>query len=222
MSVDFDAIPGARPEEPAGRLGLPADRRTRHAPPLEDAGAAAVVLPSLFEEQIVHDELEIVRLLRIRQRRASPRRSAYFPELDDYNTGPGRVPAARSRRPSRRSTIPIIGSLNGTSTGGWVRYAKMIEEAGADALELNIYLVATDPDDHRRRKSRASYLELVAAVREVVSIPLAVKIGPFFSSLPNMARRLVACRGRRPGAVQSLPPARHRPRDPDRRAPTWC
>jgi dihydroorotate dehydrogenase (fumarate) len=87
-------------------------------------------------------------------------------------------------------TIPVIGSLNGTSRGGWVRYAKLIQEAGADALELNIYVVATDP----RQTSadvEARYIDLVAAVRASVSIPLAVKIGPFFSSLPNMAGRLV-------------------------------
>jgi dihydroorotate dehydrogenase (fumarate) len=156
---------------------------------LEEAGAAAVVLPSLFEEQIVHDQMESFEYY---EDPANSFREAltYFPELETYNPGPDSY--LRSIEAAKAAvTIPVIGSLNGTSRGGWIRYARMIQEAGADALELNIYLVATDPE-HTAADVEARYLELVQAVRETVSIPMAVKIGPFFSSLPHMARRLKA------------------------------
>jgi dihydroorotate dehydrogenase (fumarate) len=155
---------------------------------LEEAGAAAVVLPSLFEEQIEYDEMEVFKFYEDPANSFSEALS-YFPEIEDDNSGPEaylrHVEAAKAAL-----TIPVIGSINGTSQGGWVRYAQLIQEAGADALELNVYYVVTDPKmtsaevEHR-------YIELVEAVRESVSIPLAVKIGPFFSALPNMARRLV-------------------------------
>jgi dihydroorotate dehydrogenase (fumarate) len=154
---------------------------------LEDAGAAAAVLPSLFEEQVVHDALELFEYYE-GTGHSSNEAQSYFPELDGYDPGPDAylrmIEAARAA-----VEIPIIGSLNGTSKGGWTRYARMIEQAGAVALELNIYLVATDPDvtatDIERR-----YVELVESIRESIRIPMAVKIGPFFSSLPNMARWL--------------------------------
>ncbi len=154
----------------------------------EDSGAAAVVLPSLFEEQIEHDEMAVHDFYEAHAD-ASPEAQSFFPEVADYNTGPERylehVAAAK-----RSLAIPVIGSLNGVSTGGWIRYARLIQEAGADALELNIYFVATDPDETSETVERR-YLELVAAVRQAISIPLAVKIGPYFSALPNFARRLV-------------------------------
>jgi dihydroorotate dehydrogenase (fumarate) len=154
---------------------------------LEEAGAAAAVMPSLFEEQIVHDQMEFFEYY---EDPANSFREAltYFPELETYDPGPDSylrgIEAAKAA-----ATIPVIGSLNGTSKGGWIRYARMIQEAGADALELNIYLVATDPEQ-TATDVEARYLELVQAVRDSVSIPMAVKIGPFFSSLPNLARRL--------------------------------
>ena len=155
---------------------------------LVEAGAAAVVLPSLFEEQIDHDQMAVFRFYESGAE-SSPEALSYFPELDDYNTGPTpylrHISAAKEAIP-----VPVIASLNGASNGGWVRHAQRIQEAGADALELNIYLVCTEPYV-TGAQLEARYLELVSAVREVVSIPLAVKIGPFFSSLPNMASRLV-------------------------------
>jgi dihydroorotate dehydrogenase (fumarate) len=155
---------------------------------LEEAGAAFAVMPSLFEEQIEHDELELARLFEY-QTESFAESLTYFPEPQDYNTGPRKylqhIEAAK-----QTISIPVIGSLNGSSKGGWIRYAKEIEEAGADALELNIYFVPTDPDmtsaDVEQR-----YVDLVADVRQSVSIPLAVKIGPNFTSLPNFAQRLV-------------------------------
>lgn len=155
---------------------------------LQDAGAAAVVMQSLFEEQIEHDELEVHRALEAGTE-SFPEALSYLPCLDDYNTGPESY-LRHVEATKRELEIPVIGSLNGSSPGGWLRYAKLIQEAGADALELNVYFVAADrwmtAEDVERR-----YLDLVAEVRQAVSFPLAVKIGPFFSSMANMAHRLV-------------------------------
>jgi dihydroorotate dehydrogenase (fumarate) len=155
---------------------------------LEAAGVAAVVLPSLFEEQIEREEVEINRLYEYGTE-SFPEALTYRPEMDDYHTGPESylrlVEEARARL-----CVPIIGSLNGTTRGGWVEYARLIEGAGADAIELNVYFLATDPD-RTAVDVEARYLELVAEVRSAVSIPLAVKVGPFFSSMANMARRLI-------------------------------
>lgn len=154
---------------------------------LEDAGAAAAVMPSLFEEQLVHDAMELFDYYES-PAHSSHEAQSYFPELDSYDPGPDNY--LRTIEAAKEAVdIPIIGSLNGVSRGGWTRYARMIEQAGADAIELNIYLVATDPDASAV-DVESRYIELVQAVRETVAIPMAVKIGPFFSSLPNMARRL--------------------------------
>jgi dihydroorotate dehydrogenase (fumarate) len=155
---------------------------------LEDAGAAAVVLPSLFEEQIEHEALQVHWLLEWGAH-SFVEAASYFPELDDYNTGPDAY-LRHVELTKAELGIPVIASLNGATRGGWVRFAKRIEEAGADALELNIYLVAANPDLGAEEVERR-YLDLVAAVREQVRIPIAVKVGPFFSSFANMARRLV-------------------------------
>jgi dihydroorotate dehydrogenase (fumarate) len=154
---------------------------------LEGAGAAAVVLPSLFEEQITRDEVEIALLYDFNNEGFAEAQS-YLPEMENYHIGPDHY--LRLVRQAKQSlTIPVIGSLNGTSNGGWIRYGKMIEEAGADALELNIYFLATNPETTSLQVEN-QYLELVSGVRAAVSIPLAVKVGPFFSSIPNMAKRL--------------------------------
>jgi dihydroorotate dehydrogenase (fumarate) len=155
---------------------------------LEDAGASAAVVVSLFEEQIEHDELDMHRLLESTTDAHLEARS-YFPELDDYRLGPEDY-LEHIRAAKEALSIPLIGSLNGASEGGWIRYAKLIEEAGADALELNIYLVAADPED-TADVVEARYVSLVKRVCDSVSIPVAVKIAPYFSSLPNMAVRLV-------------------------------
>jgi dihydroorotate dehydrogenase (fumarate) len=156
---------------------------------LQDAGASAIVMQSLFEEQIEHESLQIHRMLETGAD-SNPESITHFPELEDYNTGPDEY--LRHLEASKRELgIPIIGSLNGSSEGGWIRYAKLIEEAGADALELNVYFIAADPEESGWQVERR-YLDLVAAVRDSVTIPLAVKIGPYFSSTANMARQLVA------------------------------
>jgi dihydroorotate dehydrogenase (fumarate) len=155
---------------------------------LEDAGAAAVVMQSLFEEQIEHDEIQLHRVLETATE-SFPEALTHFPELEEYNTGPDEY-LRHLEKTKHELRIPVIGSLNGVSRGGWLRYAKLIQDAGADALELNVYLVAADPDETGEQVERR-YLDLVSEVRETVTIPLAVKIGPYFSSVANMARRLV-------------------------------
>jgi len=156
---------------------------------LEEAGAAAAVFPSLFEEQIEHEEAELARVHQFGTD-SFAEALTYFPEQQDYHFGPDdyleKIAAAK-----KSVSIPIIGSLNGVSHGGWTRYAKLIEQAGADALELNIYFVAAD-FDMTGDEVESQYLDLVSAVKKSVSIPLAVKLGPHFSSMANMARRLVA------------------------------
>ena len=156
---------------------------------LQDAGAAAVVMQSLFEEQIEHEQLEVLRVLEAGSHSFAEALD-YLPELEDYNIGPDAY-LRHLEATKRELEIPVMASLNGSSPGGWVHYAKLMQDAGADAIELNVYFVAADPQlsayDVERR-----YLDLVEAVREAVQIPLAVKVGPFFSSMANMALRLVA------------------------------
>lgn len=155
---------------------------------LEEFGAAAAVLPSLFEEQVEHEEAAIHNLHEF-QAESFAESLNYFPELENYNTGPDsylhHIAAAK-----QAVDIPIIASLNGSTPGGWTQYARMMEEAGADALELNIYIVPSEIQLTGEQVEQ-QYVDLLAAVREAVSIPLAVKIGPFFSSIPYMAHRLV-------------------------------
>jgi dihydroorotate dehydrogenase (fumarate) len=155
---------------------------------LQDAGASALVMQSLFEEQIEHEELAIHRFLEAGTD-FNPEASTYFPELEDYNTGPDQY-LRHLEDTKRELEIPVIGSLNGSSDGGWVRYAKLIQDAGADALELNVYVVAADPTD-TPASVEERYLDLVRDVRGSVSIPLAVKVGPYFTAFANMAGRLV-------------------------------
>ena len=154
---------------------------------MEDAGAAAVVLHSLFEEQIAVDSQELDRGLSAGTE-SFAESLTYFPDMTTYNLGPEGY-LEHLRKAKAAVSIPIIGSLNGVSTGGWIEYAKKIEEAGADALELNIFHIPTDPEMNGEQVERM-YLELAANVQASVRIPLAVKLSLYFSSMGNMARRL--------------------------------
>lgn len=154
---------------------------------LEDAGAAAAVLPSLFEEQIDHDTEELIKVQEFGTD-SFAEALTYFPEQQDYTAGPEEYLEAITHA-KKAVAIPIIASLNGTSKGGWIRYAKSIQDAGADALELNIYFVAADTEQ-TGQDVESRYIDLVTAVRRSISIPLSVKIGPYFSSLANMGVRL--------------------------------
>ncbi len=155
---------------------------------LEAAGAAAVVLPSLFEEQVEHDALAVDRGLEYGADANPEALGGYFPDLDDYNAGADAyVDLLVSAK--RELAIPVIASLNGNSDGGWTHYATVLQDEGADALELNVYHVAADIDE-RSTDVEHRYLRLVESVRASIDIPLAVKIGPFFSSTGNMVARL--------------------------------
>jgi len=155
---------------------------------LEEAGIAAVVLPSMFEEEIEHEAMEMQRLMERGTDSFAESLSGYFPEFDDYATRTESY--LRHITEAKESvSIPVIGSLNGTTNGGWVNYTKRIEDAGSAALELNVYLIPTDPGTVGAEIEQR-YLDLVWEVNEQVSIPVAVKAGPYFSSLPNMAVRL--------------------------------
>ncbi len=149
---------------------------------LQQAGAGAIVLPSLFEEEIVAEETELNRSLE--------QGTEHFAEALDYFPAIGQFMGAADRylgaveQVRARATVPIIGSLNATSRGAWVRYARRIQDAGADALELNLYRVAADPARSSADLEVAD-LELIADVRAAITIPLAIKLSPFYSSLAH-------------------------------------
>jgi dihydroorotate dehydrogenase (fumarate) len=156
---------------------------------MEDAGAGAIVLHSLFEEQINIESNELDRYLRDTSD-VSAESTSMFPDLTNYNIGPDGY-LEHIRQAKQAVSIPVIASLNGVSRGGWVSYARETQQAGADALELNVYFV---PADSRSTSDEVEklYIDLVTEVRRTVSIPVAVKVGPFFSSFANMAQRLEA------------------------------
>ena len=166
----------------------PLGQRTETLRALQDAGAAAIVLPSLFEEQIEHDEIQFTGAFESGAE-SYAEALTYLPELADYTTGTDAY-LRHLEETVRELEIPVIGSLNGISLGGWVEHARRIEEAGAAALELNVYFIAADPDETGAAVEQR-YVELVEAVRARCTLPLAVKIGPFFSSVGDMARRIV-------------------------------
>jgi len=155
---------------------------------MEDAGASAVVMYSLFEEQINNKSEEVDQLLS-NGTESFGEAMSYFPDLNDYNVGPEEY-LNHIRTAKKAVDIPIIGSLNGISLGGWTKYAKKIEEAGADALELNIYYIPTDPQMTGVQVEKM-YIDIIREVSSSISIPVSVKAGPFFSSIPNMCLNMV-------------------------------
>ena len=154
---------------------------------LEDAGVAAVVLPSLFEEQIEHEEIATHNLM-LSGTELSPEAHGFFPEMQNYKTGPEKY-LKMIGEAKQALAVPVIPSLNGYTPGGWTQIARQLEQAGADAIELNIYFLATGTDDTSTEIEKR-YIDLVASVTSMVSIPVAVKISPYFSAMANMAVRL--------------------------------
>src|SRR5215469_83850 len=154
---------------------------------LEDAGASAVVLYSLFEEQLRQESLELEHHLSAGTDSFSEALS-FFPQPDEFQLGPEGY-LDHIRRAKEAVSIPIIASLNGTTIGGWTQYAKLIGQAGADALECNIYSIPTDPD-LTASVVEQQFLEIVKSVKSAATIPVAVKLSPFFSNMANMAKRL--------------------------------
>ena len=179
---------GLKLKNPLVASASPLSKKLDSVKRLEDAGVAAVVMYSLFEEQIVHESEELDYHLD-HGTESFAEALSYFPDLDYYNLAPQAYLEHLSKL-KKSVNIPVIGSLNGMSMGGWVHYAKLIEEAGADALELNIYFVPTDPL-LPAQDLESNYVNLVKQVRSQIHIPLAVKLGPQFSSLPNFANKLV-------------------------------
>ncbi len=156
---------------------------------IEDSGASAVVLHSLFEEQIEIESDELDRFIS-EGSEISPEATTHFPELTQRVMGPEQY-LTHIVKCKQAVKIPVIASLNGTTKGGWLGYAKEMQQAGADALELNIYYIPVDPDIPGERVEQ-QYVELVKAVKAEVRIPVAVKLGSYFSSMANMAKKLDA------------------------------
>lgn len=154
---------------------------------LEDRGASAIILHSLFEEQITAEEEGLDQNL-TQGTESFAEALSYFPDLHTYKLGPDEY-LEHIRKVKEAVDIPILGSLNGISSGGWIDHARLIEEAGADGLELNIYFIPTDIGV-MSGQIESLYTNLVQDIRNSITIPLAVKVGPYFSATPNMIRRL--------------------------------
>ena len=155
---------------------------------MEDYGASAVVMYSLFEEQITHENKALDHYLSTTSESYAEALS-YFPEPEEYKNIQAEEYLEQIRLLKEAVDIPVIASLNGVSKGGWMSYASKMEEAGADAIELNIYYVATDPN-RDAAEIETMYLENIRQVKEAVSIPVAVKTGPYFSAFANMAMKM--------------------------------
>ena len=166
----------------------PLNRDVDSALRLQESGASAIVLPSLFEEEVVREELEITQVLE-QGTEGFAESLTYFPEVETFESTADRYLATIAAMKAALE-VPVIASLNATSSGGWVRFARLIEEAGADALELNLYRIAADPA-RAGAAMEASDLEVVRQVRASTGIPLAVKLSPYYSALANFALGVV-------------------------------
>jgi dihydroorotate dehydrogenase (fumarate) len=154
---------------------------------LEDAGASAIVLRSLFEEQITQEQQGLIHHMEIHDNGFAEALS-YFPKPDEFAFGPTQY-LEQIRQVKAAVQVPVIASLNGVSAAGWLDYAKQIQQAGADALELNVYFIATNPSERGDIVERR-VIEIARVVAGAVTIPVAVKLSPFFSSISNLAHQL--------------------------------
>jgi len=154
---------------------------------LEDAGASAIIMRSLFEEQITHEQQGMIHHMEIHEE-AFAEAVSYFPKPENFPFGPTQY-LEQIRKVKAAVALPVIASLNGVTAEGWLDYARSIEQAGADALELNVYLVATDPYETGHAVEHR-LLEIARAVKASVTIPVAVKLSPFYSSVANLGRKL--------------------------------
>jgi dihydroorotate dehydrogenase (fumarate) len=166
----------------------PLSKKLERARKLEEAGVAAIVMYSLFEEQIIQESLELDYYLS-RGSHSFPEAMTYLPDGGMYGVSPEKY-LNQIAGLKKALNIPVIGSLNGVSKGGWTSYARKIQEAGADALELNLYFIPTDLD-MTSNDIENMQVDLVAEVKSAITIPLAVKISPFVTSIPNFTKRLV-------------------------------
>ena len=179
---------GLNLKNPLVASASPLSKKLDRAKKLEDSGIAAVVMYSLFEEQIIHESLELDHFLN-RGTESFPEALSYLPDGGMYGVSPEKY-LNQLAGLKKALNIPVIGSLNGVSKGGWTSYARKIQEAGADALELNLYYIPTDLD-MTSNDIEDTQVELVAEVKSAITIPLAVKISPFVTSMPNFVKRLV-------------------------------
>jgi dihydroorotate dehydrogenase (fumarate) len=178
---------GLKLKNPVVASASPLTRELDNFRKLEDAGASAIVMHSLFEEQINIESNELDRYLSTAEH-VSAEAMGMFPEAEDYHLGPEEY-LEQIVKAKAAVNVPIIGSLNGISPGGWTRYAKLIQDAGADALELNIYFIPVNPNiDAEQIENEYSYL--VKEVKRGLSIPVAMKLSPFFTSMASFANRL--------------------------------
>ncbi len=179
---------GLNLKNPLAASASPFSKNIDRALKLEEAGISAIVMYSLFEEQIIHESMELDHYL-TRGTDSFAEAMTYFPDAGAYTVGSEKY-LDQVTALKKALKIPVIGSLNGVSKGGWTNYAKQIQDAGADALELNLYYIPTDLDLTAQQLENAQ-IELVAEVKSAISIPLAVKLSPFITALPNFARRIV-------------------------------
>ncbi|NOT05266.1 MAG: dihydroorotate dehydrogenase-like protein [Anaerolineales bacterium] len=179
---------GLNLKNPLVASASPISKNIDKARKLEEAGVSAIVMYSLFEEQIIHESLELDHFL-TRGTDSFAEALTYLPDGGMYSIGAEKY-INQVAGLKKALTIPVIGSLNGVSKGGWTKYARQIQDAGADALELNLYYIPTDIDLTAQELENAQ-VELVAEVKSAISIPLAVKLSPFVTALPNFARRIV-------------------------------
>lgn len=179
---------GLNLKNPLVASASPLSKKIDKAKKLEEAGISAIVMYSLFEEQIIHESLELDHFLS-RGAESFAEALTYLPDGGMYGVSPEKY-LNQVAGLKKTVKIPVIGSLNGVSKGGWTGYAKKVEEAGADALELNLYFLSTDPNMTAAEIEDAQ-VELVAEVKSTIKIPLAVKLSPFVTSLPNFAKRIV-------------------------------
>jgi dihydroorotate dehydrogenase (fumarate) len=167
----------------------PLTREPEIAQRLEAAGASAIVLPSLFEEEIVHEEVDLSFALEAGAEHF-PEALEYFPRFAEVDSVLDHYLATLSELKDALD-IPVIASLNATTTGGWVRYAELLANTGADAIELNVYRLAADPEQHAA-DVEARDLRLIADVVGAVDLPVAVKLGPYYTAMANFARQVAA------------------------------
>lgn len=179
---------GMQLKNPIVASSSPLSKHVERAQKLEEAGVSAIVMYSLFEEQIIHESLELDYYL-TRNSDSYSEAMSYLPDVGTYSLMPEKyLKQVTTLKNALR--IPVIGSLNGVSKGGWTRYARRIQEAGADALELNLYYLVTDPQ-LKSEDVESAQVDLVAEVKSAITIPLAVKLSPYITALPNFVSRLV-------------------------------
>ena len=180
---------GLELKNPLVASASPLSKKVENAKKLEAAGVSAIVMYSLFEEQIIHESLELDHYL-TRGTNSFAEAQTYLPDIGTYNMGPDKYLDHLSAL-KKAVSIPVIGSLNGVSRGGWVSYARFMQDAGADAIELNMYYLSADPDLSGQELEN-NYVDLIEAVKSRIDIPLAVKLSPFVTSLPNFACKLAS------------------------------